>query len=153
MNPPIEALQLLLMASSCVKSTLRYRSHCIVTRQLKHKVLQWSKLKVVHHLPQGLHSEWNTRARVKFSPARKVTRVSASTRVVIFTLSRALPLPYCHWETTGAIWSLTSSLAANLFDLTFYDPTRYFEIINETLQNSFFYHRMGGEFSNPYLMQ
>ena len=114
MNPPIEALQLLLMASPCVKPTLRYRSQSIVTRHLKHKVLQWSKLQVVHHLPQGLHIEWNTRARVKFSLARRVTRVSASSRVAIFTLFRALPLLHYHWETKGTIRSLKSSLSANL---------------------------------------
>ena len=40
MNPPIEALQLMLTISPCVKPTLRYRSQSIVTRHLKHKVLQ-----------------------------------------------------------------------------------------------------------------
>ena len=40
MNPPVEGLQLMLTVSPCVKPTLRYRSHSIVTCNLKHKVLQ-----------------------------------------------------------------------------------------------------------------
>ena len=81
---------------------------------------------------------------MKYASASKIfTREEGDTRISFHAGSNFHAIS----STSLALLSLRNNrdhLESNIvpcskpFDLTFYDPTRYFEIINETLQNSFF---------------